>query len=150
MNNPSFFSKQELHDLKILDRILEKGKINKTLYQAVKEIIEAIKQKNIGLISELSSVKSLISGEMKSSDSEYPFKEDNDYNEKHLGESVYSSLGTIHFEYSIKADKIPSGIMLITSNGIEQSDHKSNSDNKMVKKINDEFDRTWKRGKYNE
>lgn len=131
--------------LEILDRILEQGKINAGLKEAVVAIIEAVKQDNILLVSELSSVKSLVSGSMKSKSKEYPFREDHDYNQKNLGDSVYSLLDTIHHEYSFKLDRLPSGMMVISSDGIQHAEHTNNSDHPVVKKINADFDRTWKR-----
>ncbi len=129
--------------LEILNRILEKSKINDELKEAVVAMIEAVKQNNILLVSELSSVKSLVSGTMKSKFKEYPYKEDHDYNQIHIGDSVYSLLDTIHHEYSFKLDRLPSGMMVISSNGIEHAEHTNNSEHPVVKKINAEFKRTW-------
>jgi len=132
-------------NLKSLNKILEKGKINDGLRKAVEAIIEAVKKDDVLLACELSSVKSLVSGSMNPKFDHYPYKEDNDYNKKHVGNSVYSILDGIHFAYSMKADRMPSGIMVISTEGTEHAKHTDNSNHPIVKQINAEFKRTWSR-----
>lgn len=136
-------TKSKKETLKILNRILEKGKINENLYVAVNAMNQAVTKDNTQLVCELSSVKSLVSGSLNPKSKEYPYKEDHDYNQKHLGDSVYSLLDSIHFEYSMKIDRLPSGMMLLSSDGIQHADHTDNSDHPVVKQINAEFKRTW-------
>ncbi len=132
-------------NLKSLNLILKKGKISEPLNEAVVSIIEAIKQNNVLLATDLSSVKSLVSGSMNPKHDHYPYKEDNDYNEKHIGNSVYSILDGIHFAYSVKSDKLPSGMTIFSSGGITHGGKITELEHPVVKKINAEFKRTWEK-----
>ena len=133
-------------NLKRLNEILEKGKISYQLSEAVVSIIKAIEQDKFLLATDLSSVKSLVGGSMKQNhDETYPYREDNDYNEKHLGNSVYSILDGIHFAYSVKSDKLPSGMTIFSSGGVTHGGKITELEHPVVKKINAEFKRTWEK-----
>lgn len=135
-------------NLKRLNEILEKGKISYQLSEAVVSIIKAIEQDKFLLATDLSSVKSLVGGSMKQNhDETYPYREDNDYNEKHLGNSVYSILDGIHFAYSMRSDKMPSGMMLISSGTIIHGGKITELEHPIVQKINAEFKRTFEESK---
>ncbi len=132
-------------NLKALNLILKKGKISEPLNEAVVSIIKAIKQNNVLLATDISSVKSLVSGSMNSKRGCYPYREDHDYNEKHLGNSVYSILDGIHFAYAIKSDKLPSGMVIFSSGGMTQGGKITELEHPVVEKINAEFKRTWEK-----
>lgn len=129
-------------NLSRLNEILEKGKISNQLKEAVVSIIEAIEQDNFVLATDLSSVKSLVSGSINTKQDEYPYRESHEYNEKHLGNSVYSILDGIHFAYSMRSDKMPSGMMLISSGGITHGGKITELEHPIVQKINAEFKKT--------
>jgi len=99
--------------IKELDEILEKGKINANLRFAVEEIKKALVESNFELAGNLSAVKSYVSGRL---DVPY-FGEDNDYNEKALGSSVYSKLDGLAFELAMGLDTIPPGTTIFHEGG---------------------------------
>lgn len=131
-------------NLKILSKIIAESKISKPLREAVEEIKLGVIENNVDLVSELTSVKSLISGRLSNS-KEDPFNEDDDYNEKTLGNSVYSLLGTMNCDFSIKSDRIPSGMTIVSGGKFTSTAHTDSSKNPMVKKINREFELCHKR-----
>lgn len=104
--------KQIISELKT---ILKKAKINANLKKAIEETIKALNKDDLELAYELSAVKSFVSGDLKA---KCYFREDDDYNNVHLGESVYSILDGIHHELAFKTGGIPSGMMILTSRGI--------------------------------
>ena len=140
-------SKKE--NLETLNRINKKGKITEDLFVVIESIIDAIKHDNVSLVSDLSSVKSLISGGMNANPTQYPFREDKKYNEKVLGEDVYVTLDVLHHDYAMKTGSIPSGMLLIESGKIAKTYHNTkkteNKEHPIVKKINAEFQKSWSR-----
>lgn len=138
-------------NIKTLNRINKKGKITEDLFVVIESIIDAIKHDNVSLVSDLSSVKSLISGGMNADPTQYPFREDKKYNEKVLGQDVYVTLDVLHHDYAMKTGSIPSGMMLIESGKIAKTYHNTkkteNKEHPIVKKINAEFQKSWSRNK---
>lgn len=100
-------------DIKQLEEILKKGKMNNNTRTAVKEIIKAIKKGDYDLAFELSAVKSVLSGAM---DNEHYFREDNDYNVDVFGHSIYFFLDILHHNVP-SGGRMPSGMMAFTSSG---------------------------------
>ncbi len=138
-----FTSKRQ--NLIVLNKIINKGKMSSNLHEVVESLIDSIKKDNVTLVSELASVKSLISGKLKEKCRDYPFNEDSSYNEKVLGNSVYYLLDGINFEFSVKSDRLPSGMTVWSANTITQQSHTDISNHIVVKKINKEFDDSRKR-----
>jgi len=103
-----------------LKTILKKAKINANLKKAIEETIKALNKNDLDLAYELSAVKSFVSGDLKSKG--HYFREDDDYNNLHLGESVYSILDGIHHELAFKTGGIPSGMMILTHTGIRKKE----------------------------
>jgi hypothetical protein len=104
--------------IKTLDKILKKAEISPDLRNAVMELKEAIRKKDIVRAYEVSAVKSYICGSMKMRDCH--FRENDEYNMKVLGTYVYSTLDSIHFDLAMKAGKIPAGMMVFSAEGIRQ------------------------------
>ena len=103
--------------LEKLNRILELAIISDPLQEAVKETILAIEKGDIELAVELTAVKSLICG--KGADPEiYHFRENTLQNKAFFGRSVYSFLDSIHHNLAFKLGKMPSGMMILTGDGI--------------------------------
>lgn len=110
-----------------LNKILEEASISKMLRTAIEETIKALKEKNYELAFQLTGCKSYIIGEINSEIETYAFREDSKRNERVLKNSVYSILDGIHYDLAIKIDKMPSGMNVFTSKGINsftiQGDH---------------------------
>ncbi len=138
-----FTSKKQ--NLIVLNKIVNKGKISSNLHEVVESLIDSVKNNNVTLVSELASVKSLISGNLKEKCKKYPFNEDSNFNEKVLGSDVYCLLDHINFEFSVKSDRLPSGMTVLHGNTMTEQSHTDNSNHSVVKKINKEFDDSRKR-----
>lgn len=106
--------------LATVDKILSKAKMTPALKAAMLELRDAIRRGDDDAAYELSSVKSFITGSLETSGRNH-FGEDNDYNRKILGGSVYSLIDNLHFKLAMKADKIPSGMMVLSSRGVGRS-----------------------------
>ena len=98
-----------------LKLILKKGIMSPRLKEAVEAILKAINDKNPPLAYQLSVVKSFITGTLNPKDKVHAFQEDQDANEKSLGESIYSLLDGVHFRLSMAVDSMPSGMMILSS-----------------------------------
>jgi hypothetical protein len=107
-----------MSNIEILNKILSKAKMSPDLHNAVMELKEAIRKKDIVRAYEISAVKSYICGSMKMRDCH--FRENDEYNMKILGTYVYSILDNIHFDLAMKAGKIPAGMMIFSAEGIQQ------------------------------
>jgi hypothetical protein len=132
-------------DVRMLTNVLKKGKMSPDLRKAVEAIITAFKNGNLDLATELTAVKSLISG-ISSKDPSYPFNEDSNYNQKVLGEDIYSILGKMHFDLSLRSGKMPSGFTVLESRGIGNTPEviereRSNIEHPTITKINAELER---------
>jgi hypothetical protein len=101
-----------------LNNILAKASMTPKLRDAVRELRTAITKEQWAKASELSTVKSFISGNLKTS--KYSnFGEDREYNEKKLGRDVYGLLDNINFNLSTTVGDLPSGMMVFTAEGIQ-------------------------------
>jgi hypothetical protein len=109
-----------MSDIEILNKILARAKINKNLRDAVKELKNAIKSGNKIMAYELSAVKSFVSSGDLKKPSTYRFREDDNYNERALGSSVYRLLDSVHFHIAMETQKIPAGMMIFSAGGIRQ------------------------------
>ena len=98
--------------IKELNRVLKKGKMNDNLKKAIQDTITALNKNNLDLAYELTSVKSLIVGDLKYK--KHYFREDDDYNESVLGTSIYSILDGVHFSLAMKTGGMPSGMTMFT------------------------------------
>jgi hypothetical protein len=108
-------------NINVLDAILKKAEISSDLRNAVIELKEAIRKKDIIRAYEVSAVKSYICGSMKMRDCH--FRENDKHNRKVLGvngRDVYMILDNIHFDLAMKAGKIPAGMMVFSSEGVTQ------------------------------
>lgn len=102
-----------------LDNILEKARMSPMLKVAVKAIRDAVEAGNIELVADLSAVKSYITPVLNSNNKD-PFQEDNKYNKKKFGESLYSYLGDLHFDYALASGTLPSGMVIYAAEGVEE------------------------------
>ena len=108
---------------KELDLILQKGKINENLRTAIQETKKAIAKDDIELATELTSVKGYIVGELTDKKlgrkpreiQKYRFREDDDFNTKTLGGSVYNKLDNLHHDLAFSQGQLPRGMMVFAS-----------------------------------
>ena len=108
----------ENKELELLRKARDKAVMSPHLKTAVKETINAINKGKCDLAYELSAVKSYITGDINYEPKKNHFREDSDKNKKMLkGRDLYSLLDSIHHDIAFSQDKIPSGMMLFTSEG---------------------------------
>jgi len=112
------FSKKRA--IKVLDKILTKAVISKELKDAVIELKAAIEAENYSLAADLSVVKSFVCIRMNPKSSRSHFCEDAETNDRVLGNNVYSILDGMHFDLAMVTHTQPSGIVVVSGNGIEQ------------------------------
>lgn len=122
--------------LEKLFKILDTATISDQLFEAVKESILAIEKGDIDLAMELTAVKSLICGEGVDP-IVYHFREDTEHNRSTLGRSVYMILDSIHHDLAFKLGKIPSGMMILTGDGMRERS-KTERQHPIVKRIQEE------------
>jgi hypothetical protein len=103
--------------VKTLDKIITKASMTPDLKKAVGEIKTAVKKNQIRKASELSTVKSFIMGTLDTGKAH--FGEDRKYNAKVLGRDVYGLLDNINFDLSMESGAMPSGMMVITAQGVK-------------------------------
>jgi len=102
-------------DIANLDLILKRAKMSDALKNAVIELKGALKRKDYDMAHELSAVKSLIA----TSGKENAFIENDKYNEKTIGDSLYGYLDALHHKITFnlmrkgRKDVIASGAMII-------------------------------------
>jgi len=123
-----------------LNRISKNAKMSEPLRKTVDATTTALKKNNLPLATELTSVKSLIAGKMSLSPTQYPFREDDDFNQKKLGDNVYGILDEMHHDLARKTDTIPSGMSIFSSEGITSRTPEV-SNNTEVAEIHKEFKR---------
>ena len=128
----SYFSK--------LSAILEKGSISPKVREAIEGIIKAVEDKDLDLARELSVSKSLIVGEIDQSDDVHAFQEDEKVNKKLFGDSVYSILGSVNFELSMRTDAVPSGMIILGIGGVVAEREDPKRLHPVVERINYEMD----------
>ena len=86
---------QRINNLK---KLLARGKMSPKLKTATQKLIVALKKGNRTQINELSYLHQHISGSMSAR--EYPYREDDDYNKKVVGTTVYYEFDMIwHGDY---------------------------------------------------
>jgi hypothetical protein len=124
--------------LQELKRLIERGKISDQLRQVVEASIIAIEKDDIPLASELTSVKSLVGNNMDNTN--YPFSEASEYNERQLGRSAYSLLDAVHHQLAFSIDEMPSGVVVISAGGY-LTRGRSSIQHPLVALINQEFER---------
>ena len=100
-----------------LKRILKVAHISPMLTLAITDTIQAIQEKNLDLAYQLTACKSHITGVLEPKNKQYAFQEDHDYNETQLKDSVYGLMDTIHHDIAWQIDKMPSGMVVASSNG---------------------------------
>lgn len=105
-------------NIQSLKRMKKQARVSPDLKEAIDETIKALERGDVELAYELSAVKSLICGGMDVDPKVNHFREDNDYNEKKLGYSVYRELDGIHHDLASDVGRMPSGMTVITSRGI--------------------------------
>jgi hypothetical protein len=102
-----------------VNKILSKASMTPDLRNAVRELRTAITRKQWDKASELSTVKSFITGSLEMP-KKYHFREDSKYNEKVLGgRDVYSLLDGINFDISMMTGDMPAGMMLVSAEGVK-------------------------------
>lgn len=100
-----------------LRMILDKAKISPDLRKVVRGILEALERNDMRLASELSSVKSFVTGSMDVRG--YRFREDAEYNRQVLGGTdVYIILDGMHHELAFTLQEMPSGRTVLSSRGV--------------------------------
>lgn len=99
--------------IKTLSKILILGEISDTLREAISETVTAIRNDDMDLAYQLTACKSLIVGKLTYKPAINKFRENESDNETKLGESVYSLLGSIHFDTSFHANRMPAGMMVV-------------------------------------
>jgi len=121
--------------------ILGKARISEPLREALVELRDALKKRDMEKAYELSSVKSLISSDYSKPKKGNLFNEDSDYNEKLFGgRSVYSILDVMHHEIAFSQDKIPSGMMVFHSTGVVEQKGKPHGESLTLKRIKSELE----------
>jgi hypothetical protein len=107
---------------------------------AIDAIIKAIQDNDLDLVFELTTVKSLISGCLTG---DRPFSEDNKYNVKHLGKTIYEYLDNMNYDYAVKCSKIPAGVSVITGNEISSGGLTVRSEHPVIQRIQEEVEYCW-------
>ena len=120
-----------------LNRISKNAIMSEPLRKTVHATNTALMENNLPLATELTSVKSLIVGTM---DSKKPFREDDDFNRKKLGDDVYVILDQMHHDLARKTNTIPSGLSILSSEGETHRTPQLNK-NPVVAEIHNEFRR---------
>lgn len=111
---------KDFYTPKELDEILKKAKMSPKLREAVEDIKEAIESKDYELVADLSVVKSFIVSPIDISDKSNHFREDEEYNRKVLGISLYEYLDSLHYKYASMTGTLPSGFTVYTSSGKQE------------------------------
>jgi len=106
--------------IKELDKILSKAKMSPELQEAVEAIKEAMEKGDKELVADLSAVKSFIVSPIDISDESNHFQEDEDYNRKVLGISLYEYLDFLHHKYASMTGTLPSGSTVYTASGKQE------------------------------
>jgi len=103
-----------------LNEILQKARMSPALRRAIIAIKEAMINHDPELVADLSAVKSFIIFGIDPTNKIQHFQEDAEYNKKVLGTDIYTYLDGLHYKYAFMTDTIPSGMMLVTANGIKE------------------------------
>jgi len=105
---------------KELDKILSKAKMSPDLRKAVDATKEAMEQGDKELVADLSAVKSFIVSPIDISDKVNHFQEDDEYNEKVLGYSLYDYFDSMHHKYAFMTGTLPSGMLVFGDGKIRE------------------------------
>jgi len=124
--------------IKELDKILTKAKMSPDLRKAVETIKEAMEKGDKELVADLSAVKSFIVSPIDISDKFNHFQEDEEYNKKVLGFSLYEYLDSLNYKYAIMTDTLPSGMMAFESGGIVKQRGPSKRKHPIIKLMEEE------------
>lgn len=137
----------ELWEIKKYERILKKSLnvavMSEELRNAIEEILQALKKRDWNLSYELTAVKSYISGDINDITSR--FREDEKYNEKVLGNNLYTILDLLHHEIAFLINKIPSGSCIVTSKGYYTKKTPKNTSSPTLRLIKKEHEKLWGR-----
>jgi len=106
--------------IKELDKILSKAKMSPDLRKAVEAIKEAMEEGDNELVADLSAVKSFIVSSIDLSDESNHFQEDEEYNRKVLGISLYEYLDFLHHKYASMTGTLPSGSTVYSASGKQE------------------------------
>jgi len=103
-----------------LDKILSKAKMSPKLREAIESIKEAIEKNDDELVADLSVVKSFIISVIDPSDKSSHFQEEEKYNRKVLGTSLYEYLDGLNYKYANITGTLPSGMIVYTYKGKQE------------------------------
>jgi len=131
--------------VKQLNKILERAIISEPLKDAVKETIIALEGGNSELAYELTAVKSLVTGE-KADPEVHHFRENTQQNRGTLGRSVYALLDTIHHDLAFELSKIPSGMMILSADGMREK-AESEKQHPVITRIQEERAAIWRKAR---
>jgi len=120
-----------------LNKILSKAKMSPDLREAVEAIKEAMEKGDKELVADLTAVKSFISG-IEPDNKTHHFQEDEEYNEKVLGFSLYEYLDALDHKYAVLTDMLPSGSMAFESGGIVEQRGPSKRKHRIIKLMEEE------------
>lgn len=123
-----------------LKKAMKEARMSEPLRYAIKEILEAIKKKDLELLYELTMVKSLITSNISN---ESYFEEDYEYNKTVIGESLYSILDSLHHDVAYAMDKLPGGMVIISSEGRYEKTSLTKRDSPTLKLIENELKRIY-------
>lgn len=107
-----------------LTRMLKKGTMSPMLHDALVAAIEALNNNDLKLAYQITACKSYIVGKIDPKDTRDSFQEDETANKRSLGDSIYSLLDGVHFEISMAAQELPSGMSHLSATGITAMKHK--------------------------
>jgi len=103
-----------------LNKILSKAKMSPDLREAVEAIKKAMEEGDNELVADLSAVKSFIASRIDISNKFNHFQEDEEYNRKVLGISLYEYLDFLHHKYASMTGTLPSGSTLYIASGKQE------------------------------
>ena len=124
--------------IKELDKILRKAKMSPDLRIAIESIKEAMEEGDNELVADLTSVKSFIVFEINPDNKNHHFQEDDEYNKKVLGFSLYEYLDSLNHKYAVMTDTLPSGTMVFESGGIVEQRGPSKRKHPIIKLMEEE------------
>jgi len=103
-----------------LDKILSKAKMSSDLRRAVEAIKEAMEEGDKELVADLTAVKSFIISVIDPDNKTQHFQEDEEYNEKVLGYSLYNYFDSMHHKYAFMTGTLPSGMLVFGDGKIKE------------------------------
>jgi len=106
--------------IKELDKILSKARMSPDLRRAVEAIKEAMERGDNELVADLTAVKSFIISGIESDNKNQHFQEDDEYNEKVLGYSLYDYFDAMHHKYAFMTGTLPSGMLVFGDGKIRE------------------------------